>query len=65
MPSLVQGDTPTYGDPTNSWPTYSLVGKLGGSGATQYPDVLQDRQFSLRREDDEIILILSAILKEL
>ena len=65
MAGLIQGDTPAYGDPERSWPTYSLVGGVGGSSTNYYPDILPEINLRLRREDDEILIILSAILKEL
>ena len=64
MPALTWGDTPTGASPLLSWPTYSVVGGIGGGSKRRQPDVMFDMN-KLRREDDEIILILSAILKEL
>jgi len=63
MPGLIQGDTPMYGDPELSWPTYGVVGNIAGSNSRR--EVFLDNEIDLRREDDEIILILSAIIKEL
>ena len=60
------GDTPSGADPGHSWPKYSIVGGVGGS-KTGRSNILLDMSVGLqqRREDDEIIIILSAILKEL
>jgi hypothetical protein len=62
MPALTWGDAPTGASPLLSWPTFSVVGGDGERSRSKgaYYDVE-----SLRREDDEIILILSAVIKEL
>ncbi len=62
---LTWGDTPGRASPERSWPTYSVVGGEGGRSKRRQPDILFDNANDLRREDDEIILILSAILKDL
>jgi len=60
-------DTPSNADPIHSWPRYAIVGgyiRIGGQGtAGVLSDIAKARE--LHREDEEIIIILSAILKEL
>ena len=63
MAGLIRGDTPMYADPERSWPTYGIVGNIAGSNSP--PTTLIEADTRLRREDDEIVIILSAILKEL
>jgi hypothetical protein len=63
MPGLIQGDTPMYGEPELSWPIYGVVGNIAGSNSGR--ELVFDNEIDLRREDDEIILILSAVIKEL
>ena len=64
---LQWGEIPSYGEPTASWPQYGRVGmhyQTDSSGGGDYePDIRP--ALKLKREDDEIILILSAIIKEL
>ena len=63
MPILTWGDTPASASPLLSWPTYGVVGGIAGSNSGR--ELVFDNENDLRREDDEIILILSAIIKEL
>ena len=67
-------DTPSFGDPTFSWPWYSIVGYPIRSEQHPEPDyqstpLLFDKfvkpGLNKLREDEEIIIILTAILKEL
>jgi len=57
------GDTPLFGDPLMGWPIYGKVGMsyLDNEDPVSPPSFMPQ----LRREDDEIIIILSSILKEL
>jgi hypothetical protein len=68
--TLRWGEIPELGSPSLSWPIYGRVGvHLRSGGGTHgsdggyWPGFKTDT--GLKREDDEIILILSAILKEL
>ena len=66
MDGLNWGDTPTLGDPLHGWPVFSVV----GAGYWLEDDDIVDlgkiaRRIGLRREDEEIILILANIIKEL
>jgi len=67
METLLWGEIPELGSPTFSWPQYGRVGMSynpDSSGGGDYePDIRP--ALKLKREDDEIILILSAIIKEL
>ena len=66
MAGLIQGDTPMYADPERSWPIYGVVGNIAGSNTNYFPDIMPvENDTRMRREDDEIVIILSAILKEL
>jgi len=60
--SFIWGDTPVAGDPLYSWPTYS---KVGGGTVSSNSIVIDGNEAQLKREDEEIIVILSAILREL
>jgi len=65
---LLWGDTPTFGTPLLSWPIFGLVGNhFYSDSAPSIDDYEPDirPQLRLKREDDEILLILSAIIKEL
>lgn len=66
--ALEWGEIPSFGEPTGSWPVFGRVGynfsSDGPSSSDDYePDIRP--QLRLKREDDEILLILSAIIKEL
>jgi hypothetical protein len=65
---LLWGDTPSYGDPLASWPRFGKVGNAyrawSDTAEEYYPPQIDDNT-RLKREDDEILLILTAILKEL
>jgi hypothetical protein len=65
---LLWGENPTYGNVCGAWPKYGLVGThyLPGPGTSPddyEPDIRP--ALKLKREDDEILIILSAIIKEL
>ena len=66
--SLQWGEIPELGEPVRSWPVYGRVGYHFSSDGPSAPDDYEPNirpALKLRREDDEILLILGAIIKEL
>ena len=65
---LQWGSQPAHADPLLSWPIYGELGLSYSTDAGTSPDDYEPDirpQLRLKREDDEILLILSAIIKEL
>ena len=64
---LYWGDTPNRADPLLSWPVYGLVGGRHSFDPGSGGDIGTDPGPAMKRkrEDEEIILILAAIIKEL
>jgi hypothetical protein len=66
--ALNWGEIPAYGEPTRSWPVYGRVGYHFSNDGPTGPDDYEPNirpALKLKREDDELIIILSAIIKEL
>ena len=66
--TLQWGEIPELGEPVRSWPVYARVGYHFSNDGLTGPDDYEPNirpQLKLKREDDELIIILSAIIKEL